>query len=209
MPRLVTVGLLLTVPVACSDESAQPALEGRVVATGLPHAGAVTAVGTFLPGGPINDNPAFRAFTEPGRALHADRVLVGTRSNLTALRGRVQLLSAQSPAFLNCVTSPQAVTAGQPGVSNMLDISINNAFGRLWPANAPRGLDQPGSSTILDPGGMPLAGAPNAQSGGVFFGTMTNRQPVPVVDGGLEAGAVAPPSWAGASTTRAGRCSPW
>jgi len=35
---------------------------------------------------------------------------------------------------------PGAVTAGFTGVSNPLGLSINNAFGRLWPANAPYGL---------------------------------------------------------------------
>ena len=79
--------------------------------------------------------------------------------------------------------NPNAVTAGAPAVSNILDISINNAFGRLWPANAPQGLDHEGSETILDPGGMPLAGAPNARSGGVFLGGLTNRQPVQVIAG--------------------------
>jgi hypothetical protein len=185
-------------------------------------------VGNFLPGGPINDNPTFKTYTEPGKVLEANRVLVGSLSNFAAPKavgddmsgsllsidpstaetltvpadfastgdqasvsdGKVQLYSGQSGAFLNSVRNPGAVTAAMPGVANILDVSINNAFGRVWPANAPRGLDKEGSSTILDPGGMPLAGAPNAQSGGVFFGDMTNRAPGQVTPGALRAGAV-------------------
>jgi hypothetical protein len=69
-------------------------------------------------------------------------------------------------------------------------LSINNAFGRLWPANAPYGLFGPGSSTILDPPGEPLAGAPNPTLiGGVYSGNLTNRKPQ-VIAGGLNTGAV-------------------
>src|SRR5262249_30941195 len=44
----------------------------------------------------------------------------------SALDGRVQLFTAQSPPFLNSVTSPNAASASQPAVSNPLGISINN-----------------------------------------------------------------------------------
>src|SRR5256885_571569 len=87
----------------------------------------------------------------------------------SALGGAVQLYTAQSPAFLNGFYNPTAVTAGQASVSNPLDLSINNAFGRLWPANAPFGLDGPGTSSIDDPDGRPLKGAPNTTTGGVYF----------------------------------------
>jgi hypothetical protein len=211
-----------------AGRSAEPFLDGRIVALGIPGASAVSAVGTFLPGGPIHDNPAFAAFTQPGRVLDPRRILVGSTSNFGAppanphqlegsflsidpggsepliippafagaggqastLGGFVQLYSAQSPPFLNAVKNPLAVTAGFTGVSNPLGLSINNAFGRLWPANAPQGLDGIGTSTILDPGGMPLAGAPNPQAGGVFAGDLTPRLPVQVVPGALSTGAV-------------------
>src|SRR5262249_27764163 len=157
-------------------------------------------VGTFLPGGPIHDNPTLAAFTQPGRVLDPTRLLVGSRSNFGApkanagqaegallsidpnagsvlavppgfaaagdqasvLGGAAQLYTAQSPAFRNGFYNPTAVTAGQTGVSNPLALSINNAFGRLWPANAPTGLAGPGTSSIDDPDGRPLKGAPNA-----------------------------------------------
>ncbi len=222
---LVLAAALLT---ACGNGAGGEPVTARIVAVGIPGAGTVAVVGRFLPGGPINDDPAFQAYTGPGKVLAPERVLVGSVSNFGAPRavrddmpgsilsvdpatpevlrvpqdfaragdqastaaGRIQLYSAQAAAFLNGVTSPQAVTAGEPGVSNPLDLSINNAFGRLWPANAPRGLDAPSSESILDPGGMPLAKAPSVRNGGVFSGMVTNRHPAQVIPGGLGAGAV-------------------
>jgi hypothetical protein len=186
-------------------------LTARVVAVGVAEASAISAVGTFLPGGPIHDNPAFAAYTLPGRVLDPVRILVASRSNFGApvanpdwergallsidprgesplavpphfaasggqastLGGRVQMFSSQSRAFLNGNNNPQAVTAAFTGVSNPVGLSINNAFGRLWPANVLDGLDGIGSSTILDPTGIPLAGAPNTRAGGVFAGKLT------------------------------------
>jgi hypothetical protein len=82
------------------------------------------------------------------------------------------------------------VTAGQTAVANPLGMSINNAFGRLWPANAPYGLNGPGSSSIVDPDGRPLKGAPNPTTGGVYFGNLTGRQPSQVISGALSQAAV-------------------
>jgi hypothetical protein len=90
--------------------------------------------------------------------------------------GFVQMFSVQHHAFLNSINNPQAPTAGFPGASNPLGLSINNAFGRLWPANAPFRLIGIGASTILDPPGEPLIGAPNPTLiGGVYAGSLTNR----------------------------------
>jgi hypothetical protein len=109
----------------------------------------------------------------------------------SALNGFVQMYSAQSPAFLNSIHNPLSPTANFTGVSNPLGLSINNAFGRLWPANAPYGLLGTGSSTILDPPGEPLAGAPNpTQIGGVYAGNLTSRIPAQVIPGALNSGAV-------------------
>jgi hypothetical protein len=112
----------------------------------------------------------------------------GTQASI--LGGRMQMYSAQSPTFLNSQDNPNTVTATFTGVSNPLGLSINNAFGRLWPANAPAGLDGIGTSTICDPDGAPLAGAPNPQAGGVFAGNLTPRQPAQVLAGALTTGAV-------------------
>jgi hypothetical protein len=203
------------------------AIDGRVVAIGIAGASAVSAVGTFLPGGPIHDNPALAAFTQPGRVLDPARLLVGSSSNYGAgkandaqaegaflsidprtadildipadfaasgdqasvLGGAVQMYSA-SANWRNRIYNPSAVTADQTGVSNPLGLSINNAFGRLWPANCPEGLDGRGSSSICDPDGRPLNSAPNPRTGGVYYDNLTGREPAQRVPGALNGAAV-------------------
>ena len=87
-------------PPAPTDESAavvpsaappaqppSPAVEplmGRVVAVGIPGAGAVAKVGAFHEGGPIHDKPELAAFTAPGRVLDPERVLVASTSSFGA-----------------------------------------------------------------------------------------------------------------------------
>jgi hypothetical protein len=216
--------------ISAEDEHSdnERSLHGRIVAVGLPGASTISAVGRFLPGGPIHDRPDFAAFTGPGRILDPVRILVGSRSNFGApsanseqqegsllsidptgiktlvippdfasgdgqvsiLAGQVQLFTAQSPAFRNGIDNPAAVTASFTGASNPLGLSINNAFGRLWPANAPFGLEGIGTSTILDPDGAGLAAAPNVQAGGAFAGDLTPRQPAQLIPGSLGSGAV-------------------
>src|SRR5205807_3830988 len=93
----------------------------------------------------------------------------------SALDGAVQMYAGQSPAFLNSVTEPQAVTGDLPSASLPLGISLNSGNGRPWIANAPNGATGMGTVTVLDPQGFPLAGAPSMVAGGVFAGDMTNR----------------------------------
>jgi hypothetical protein len=87
-------------------------------------------------------------------------------------------------------------TAQYTGVSNPLGLSNNNGFGRIWPANAPFGDTGDGSSSILDPTGLPLAGPPNKKIGGVYVGSLTNRDAVTapsqpqIIPGALSTGAV-------------------
>src|SRR5262245_14981328 len=69
----------------------------------------------------------------------------------SALGGAVQMFSANSPNWRNGINNTGATTANYTGVSNPLGMSNNNAFGRLWPANAPFGDTGDGSSSILDP----------------------------------------------------------
>jgi hypothetical protein len=118
------------------------------------------------------------------------------------LSGAVQMFSANSPHWLNGVNNPSALTAQYTGVGNPLGLSNNNGFGRIWPANAPFGLNGAGSSSILDPTGLPLKGAPNPLIGGVYVGDLTNRNSVTppppqvgppqpqVIPGALHTGAV-------------------
>jgi hypothetical protein len=118
----------------------------------------------------------------------------------SALNGAVQMFAANSADWLNSVNNPNANTAQYTGVSNPLGLSNNYAFGRFWPANAPFGDSGVGSSSILDPTGLPLAGpplhAPNPQIGGVYVGNLTNRNVVAmpsqpqVIPGALNTGAV-------------------
>jgi hypothetical protein len=65
-------------------EGKEQSLRGRIIAVGIPGASAISAVGTFLAGGPIHDNLAFAAYTQPGRILDPVRILVGGRSNFGA-----------------------------------------------------------------------------------------------------------------------------
>jgi hypothetical protein len=108
----------------------------------------------------------------------------------STLDGQVQLFSAQSPAFVNGLNTPGAATANLAGVSNPHGLSINNGFGRIWPANVPAGMANPGTESILDPNGRPLASAPNQQTGGVYAAGLTNRQPDQLQAGGLATAAV-------------------
>jgi hypothetical protein len=110
--------------------------------------------------------------------------------------GVVQMFSANSPNWTNGQNNLGANTASYTGVSNPLGLSNNNGFGRLWPANAPFGDTGVGSSSILDPDGRPLKGAPSPVIGGVYVGSLTNRDVVAVphqkqvIPGSLNKGAV-------------------
>jgi len=118
----------------------------------------------------------------------------GTQAS--TLAGHVIMFGANSPVWLNSANNPNAKSASYTGISNPLGLSINNAFGRIWPANSPFGDDGIGTSSILDPTGLPLHGAPNPLIGGVYAGGLTNRNvvtnpPQPqVIAGALSAGAV-------------------
>ena len=187
-------------------------LQARVIATGIPGAGAVVEVGDFLRGSPMHDNAAFTPFAQAGGVLEAKRVLVASTSNfgeaparplepegavlsidptagpmevpaqfaraggqVSALNGALQMYAAQSQPFQNSVKEPQAVTSDLPSASLPTGISLNNGNGRPWISNAPNGAGGAGTITVLDPQGYPLAGAPNANAGGVFSGELTNR----------------------------------
>ena len=120
-------------------------------------------------------------------AVPADFATGGGQAS--AVGGKVILYSAQSPAFINGVKNPNASTKDLPSVSLPLGISFNNGFGRPWFANAPNGSDDAGTISVVDPGGFPLAGAPDPIAGGVFTGTITNRSAASI--GGLTSAAVA------------------
>jgi mono/diheme cytochrome c family protein len=65
-----------------------PVAHARIIATGIPGAGAVSEVGDFLTGSPFHDKPALAAFTQPGQVLDPKRVLVASTSNFGAALAR-------------------------------------------------------------------------------------------------------------------------
>ncbi|MEO8154117.1 MAG: hypothetical protein ABI605_13685 [Rhizobacter sp.] len=100
-------------------------------------------------------------------------------TRVSAKGAAVMLYSAQSTRFMNRQHNGGARTADSAGVSGPRYVSVNNAFGRPWIANAPLGLGGSGSESVLDPDGAPLANAPSDEAGGVFFGAETGRSSVP------------------------------
>src|SRR5215470_11128332 len=78
------------------DQNTKQLLRGRIVAIGIPGASAVSAVGTFLPGGPIHDNPAFAAFTMHGRVLDSARILVMHQDGTVGAIRKVRLADGRS-----------------------------------------------------------------------------------------------------------------
>jgi hypothetical protein len=108
----------------------------------------------------------------------------------SAADGAVQLFSAQNSAFVNRIHNRRARTADLPGVSGPTYISINNAFGRPWLANAAGGPGKLGVSSVLDPNGRPLDNAPSDRAGGVFAGALTNRNEGQFTAGNLTGGAM-------------------
>src|SRR2546430_17324257 len=86
---LVSVALVfVVVPAQAEDAAHAPVLAARIVLVNLPGAGAVSSVGHFRPGGPIHDKPGFVVYTQPGRILDPDRVLVTSSSNFGASKAR-------------------------------------------------------------------------------------------------------------------------
>jgi len=176
-------------------------LTARVVADGLRGAHGLTQVGRFHVGGPFVSNPEFLLSTQPGRVLDPERLLVTTDahggtvlsidpaadgvhvpSDAAALGRRagqpLQLYSTDAAAFSNGVHNAGAHTAAEAAVASPRYVSINNAFGRPWFANAPRGTQGDGTVTVTDPDGTPLANAPSDTAGGVFAGDRTARASV-------------------------------
>ena len=80
----VTVAGLLASRASVARSTDPLVLPGRIIATGIPGASAISVVGTFHPGGPIHDNAHFAALTAPGQVLDPRRVLVASTSNFGA-----------------------------------------------------------------------------------------------------------------------------
>jgi hypothetical protein len=95
----------ITASVGISEAQEQNrTIEGGIVAVGIPGASAISPVGTFLPGGPIHDNPDFADYAQPGKILDPTRILVGSTSNLelhkrTCTSGKVRSYQLTRPAW--------------------------------------------------------------------------------------------------------------
>src|SRR5262245_3524269 len=108
--------LCFTLTTRATDLRIEP-ISGRLVVVGIPGAGAVSAVGSFHPGSPIRDNPAFRALTEPGAVLDPKRILVASTSNFGAAPARNDyptgtILSIDSRGAATIELSPTFAAAG-------------------------------------------------------------------------------------------------
>jgi len=117
----------------------------RLLVGGQSNFGAPLATGVGQEGSFLSIDPSDQA------ALSVPPDFASSGDQASTLGGAVQLFSANSPHWLNGVNNPSAFTAQYTGVSNPLGLSNNNAFGRIWPANAPFGDMRVGSSSILDP----------------------------------------------------------
>jgi mono/diheme cytochrome c family protein len=155
----------------------------RVLVASGSNFGAPPALPGQAEGSVLSLDPDGPALVVPPRFAEA-----GDQASAADLR--ILLYAAQSPAFLNRIHTPGAASADQASVSNPLGISLNNAFGRVWIANAPFGSDGIGTLSIDDPTGEPLANGFSPVFGGVYASHATNR-PDQTVPGSLDTGAVA------------------
>ena len=142
----------------------------RILVGSRSNFGAPLAIGVGAGGLVPVDRPERAEYPERPAEFRTEWV-----SGLNARRCRADVQREQSP-LAQRRQQPGANTASYTGVSNPLGLSNNNAFGRLWPANAPFGDTGVGSSSILDPDGLPLKGAPSPVIGGVYVGSQTNRE---------------------------------
>jgi hypothetical protein len=160
----------------------------RILVGSSSNFGAPLAIGVGQEGAFLSIDPS------SSHILRVPRKLANSGDQASTLGGLVQMFSANSPFWLNSAHNLHAVTGQYTGVSNPLGLSNNNAFGRIWPANAPFGETGIGSSSILDPTGQPLDGPPNPKIGGVYVGSLTDRDqvsvPPQIIEGALRTGAV-------------------
>src|SRR4051794_30256113 len=120
---------ILAVATGMAQKSSSPSadrqgvLRARVIATGIPGAGAVSEVGDFLRGSPLHDNATLAAFTQTGRVLDPKRVLVASTSNFGAPLARANdpegaVLSIDPGADQIAVPVNFAVAGGQTSALN-------------------------------------------------------------------------------------------
>ena len=152
-----------------------PALSARVIAVGIRGAGAVAGVGYFHAGGPIHDKPAFAAYTQPGRVLDAQRILVASPSNFGAPRA---LADAPEGAVLSIdPTGPTMVVPADFAKAGDQASTLNGRV-QLFAAQSPAFLNSvrtPGASSAAFPTvSNPLGISINNGFGRLWFANSPN-----------------------------------
>src|SRR5262245_1964300 len=113
---VIGIAAIVSLNTARGKEGEKQDLRGRIVAIGIPGISAISPVGSFLPGGPIHDNPAFAAYTQTGRILDPERILVGSRSNFGAPSAnpdeREGSFLSIDPRFVETLVIPPDFAAG-------------------------------------------------------------------------------------------------
>lgn len=145
----------------------------RVMVAITSNLGAPLAITSHAAGAVLSIDP--RASSLRG-TLVVPKTLAAIGGGNDAGTGAVLLYTAQSPDFQNLQHNRGARTADFTAAAGPRYLSINNAFGRPWIANAPHGLAGEGSVTAVDPSGRPLDNPPSRIAGGVFAGRATNRE---------------------------------
>lgn len=171
-----------------ADSRRHGSLHARIIATGIPGAGAVTEVGDFLRGSPMHDNSAFTPFAQPGQVLDPKRVLVTSTSNFGAPQARTSdpegTILSIDPASDGLAIPPSFASSGGQasaiGGAVQVYAAQNPAF--LNSVREPQAVTAPFPSASLPTGislnngnGRPwISNAPNGAKG---FGTITVLDP--------------------------------
>jgi Di-haem oxidoreductase, putative peroxidase len=163
-------------------------VHARVVAQGIPGAGAITQIGTFHRGGPFHDKAVFSALTAPGMILDPARLFVASSSSFGATLSRPaeapgSVLSLDVGHGLVTVAPDLAVAGGQAASADGLARIYANADAAfLNSVNSPAAVTAALPSSSLPLGlslnrgfGRPwIANAPTGASGA---GTITVDDP--------------------------------
>jgi hypothetical protein len=88
-------------------------VQARVVAQGIPGAGAITQIGTFHRGGPFHDKAPFAALTAPGMILDGKRLFVASTSSFGAPLAR----PAEAPGCVLSLDVSQGLVTVPPDLA--------------------------------------------------------------------------------------------
>jgi hypothetical protein len=177
-----------TSDLSLGDRFLPPIVRARVVAQGIPGAGAITQVGTFHRGSPIHDKPALAASIAPGMILDPQRLLVASSSSFGATLSRPaeapgSVLSLDVGHGLVTVAANLAAAGGQAASADgLVQIYANQDAAFLNSINNPAAVTAPLPSSSLPLGisvnsgnGRPwIANAPTGANGA---GTITVDDP--------------------------------